>query len=119
MKIAICSKGNTLNAEVDPRFGRCRYFLIVDTESHQVEAIDNTDNINRAGGAGIQAAEILSSNGAEVLLTGHCGPNAFMTLTAAGLKVFAGIEGSASEAMDQFNRGDLKEMNAPDVRGHW
>jgi len=119
MKIAITSKGSTLNDEIDPRFGRCRYFLIVDTESHQVEAIDNTDNINRAGGAGIQAAELISSSGAEALLTGHCGPKAFMTLKAAGLKVFAGVEGSASEAIDQFNRGDLKAMDAPDVQGHW
>ena len=119
MKIAISSKGNTLDAEVDPRFARCRYFLIVDTENRQVEAIDNTDNINRAGGAGIQAAELISSSGAEALLTNHCGPRAFMTLKAAGLKVFTGVEGSASEAIDQFNRGDLKAMSAPDVEGHW
>ncbi|HHE47218.1 MAG TPA: dinitrogenase iron-molybdenum cofactor biosynthesis protein [Bacteroidetes bacterium] len=119
MKIAICSKGNTLDAEVDPRFGRCKYFLIVDTESRQVEVVDNSENLNRAGGAGIQSAELISSSGAEALLTGHCGPNAFTTLNAAGLRVFTGIEGSASEAIDQFNRGDLKAMSAPDVEGHW
>ena len=119
MKIAISSKGNTLSADVDPRFGRCKYFLIVDNESQQVKAIDNTDNVNRAGGAGIQAAELISRSGAEVLLTGHCGPNAFMTLKAAGLKVFTGVEGLASEAIAQFNRGELKLTDSPDVVGHW
>lgn len=119
MKIAISSKGNTLSADVDPRFGRCKYFLIVDNENQQVEAIDNTDNINRAGGAGIQAAELISSSGAEVLLTGQCGPKAFMTLKAAGIKVFTGVEGCASEVIDQFNRGELKLTEAPDVESHW
>ncbi|MDP8241379.1 MAG: NifB/NifX family molybdenum-iron cluster-binding protein [Candidatus Hatepunaea meridiana] len=119
MKIAITSNGNTLNDKVDPRFGRCKYLLIVDTESLQFEAVDNIDNINRAGGAGIQAAEILSTNGVEVLLTGHCGPNAFTTLKAAGIKIFTDVEGNIAEVVERFNRNDLKATDAPDVVGHW
>ena len=119
MKIAISSEGDSLDFKVDPRFGRCQYFLVVDTESRQVEVIDNTKNINRAGGAGIQAAELISSSGVEALLTGHCGPKAFTTLKAAGVEVFTGIEGLASEALERFSKGDLKATNAPDVESHW
>lgn len=119
MKIAISSEGDSLDSKVDPRFGRCRYFLVVDTENGQVEVIDNTRNINRAGGAGIQAGELISSSGAGVLLTGHCGPKAFMTLKAAGIEVFTGIEGSVSEALDRFKKGGLKAAEGHDVESHW
>ncbi len=119
MKIAISSEGNSLDSQVDPRFGRCQYFLIVDTENLQFEALDNSKNVDRAGGAGIQAAELVSSSGAKALLTGHCGPKAFMTLKAAGVELFTGIEGTASEAIDRFNKGALKANNAPDVESHW
>ena len=87
MKIAVTSKGMTLDDEIDPRFGRAPYILIVDTESLAVEALDNSENVNAFKGAGIQAATMVADKGAEVLLTGYCGPNAFKTVQAAGMKV--------------------------------
>lgn len=119
MKIAISSTGDKLSDEVDPRFGRSKCFLIIDSESKNVSAIDNGENVNRSGGAGIQAAELISSSGAEVVLTNHCGPKAFTTLQAAGLKVYTGVKGSVADAIDQFKSGSLKLLEAPDVNSHW
>jgi len=82
MKIAVTSKGTSLGSEVDPRFGRAAFILVVDSESFDFEVIDNSENINAFKGAGIQAASMISDKGAEILLTGYCGPNAFKALRA-------------------------------------
>ncbi len=119
MKIAITAKGRDLEAEVDPRFGRAAYILIVDTESLEVEAVDNQANINALKGAGIQAATMVSGKGAEVLLTGFCGPNAVKTLNAANVKVAADVSGKISEAVEAFKLGKYPYTDTPNVEGHW
>jgi len=81
MKIALSATAPSLDAEVDPRFGRCRYFIIVDSQSMEFEAVDNS-NAMAAGGAGISTAQMIASKGVEVVLTGNCGPNAYQTLSA-------------------------------------
>ena len=90
MKIIITSQGKDLNSEVDPRFGRCQFFIILDTETNDFEVIENP-NIHAGGGAGTQAAQTVAEKGAEAVLTGNVGPNAFMTLTAAGIIVYTGV----------------------------
>ncbi len=119
MKVAITAKGNDLKSEVEPRFGRCQWFLLVDIDTNEVEVIDNTENVNRAGGAGIGATELIASKGAEALITGHCGPNAFTTLNAAGIKVFLGGQGRVEEMLEKLKKGELQAVEAPDVKGHW
>jgi len=119
MKVAITAKGTDLKSDVEPRFGRCQWFLLVDTETKEFEVIDNAENVNRAGGAGIGATKLIVSKGAEALITGHCGPNAFTTLSEAGIKVFFGSQGSVEEMLDKLEKGELPEVEAPDVRGHW
>ena len=119
MKIALTASGETLESPVDPRFGRAPKFIIYDTESGEFEAVDNSQNMNAASGAGIQAAQNVSELGPEVLLTGHCGPNAFRTLSVAGIKVIVGAEGTVAEAIEQFKAGTLKPAETPDVEGHW
>ena len=119
MKVAITAQGADLSSTVDPRFGRAKYFIIADTESGGFEAVDNAQNLNAPQGAGIQAAQNVSAKGAEVLITGHCGPNAFRTLSAAGIKVVVGAEGTVSEALEKFKAGELKESEGADVEGHW
>jgi predicted Fe-Mo cluster-binding NifX family protein len=119
MKVAISSNGKDLSAEIDPRFGRCAYFLFVDTDSMQFEAFDN-ESIAMSGGAGIQAAEFVSSQRAEAVLTGNCGPNAVKALKAAGVKLFTGQTGPVRNALDAFMEGNLKratEANVPDHYG--
>jgi predicted Fe-Mo cluster-binding NifX family protein len=119
MKVAISSNGKDLEAGIDPRFGRCAYFLFVDTENMHVEAFDNK-SIAMSGGAGIQAAEFVSSKGAKAVLTGNCGPNAVRALKAAGIKLFTGQAGSVRNAIDEFMKGNLEratEANVPDHYG--
>lgn len=119
VKIAVTSRGRTLNDEVDPRFGRAKMFLVVDTDAHELEIADNEQNVEAAQGAGIQAARLVAERGADVVITGHCGPKAFRTLSAAGIKVVVGAEGTVAEALEKFKAGDLRPADDADVEGHW
>ena len=118
MKIAITSQGKDLNANVDPRFGRCQYFIIYDTETSNFETIENP-NISAGGGAGIQTAQTISEKGVEAVLTGNVGPNAFRTLSAASIEIYAGVSGTVSEAVEQFKSGSLKPYESPSVESHF
>jgi predicted Fe-Mo cluster-binding NifX family protein len=119
MKIAITSKGTDLDSLVDPRFGRAEYILVVDTDSLEFEVLDNSENVNVFKGAGIQAATMISDKGAEVLLTGFCGPNAFKTLNAANIKVANDAKGTVKDAVNAFNEGKVSFTDAANVEGHW
>ena len=117
MKIAITSQGKDLNAEVDPRFGRCQYFISIDTESGSFEALDN-DSASLGGGAGIRTAQTLIDRNVEAVLTGNVGPNAFQTLSAAGIQVYAGVSGKIADAIIKFKAGTLQPYTAPSVQSH-
>jgi len=117
MKIAISSQGKTLNSDTDPRFGRCQYFLIVDSETMKFAAHDNQAAMQR-GGAGPMAVKAISELGAEILITGDVGPNAFDALKAAGIKAFIGASGSVSQAVQQWKDGKLKEAGNASVDSH-
>jgi predicted Fe-Mo cluster-binding NifX family protein len=119
MKIAITSQGDQLDSQVDPRFGRAQYILVVDTETLAFKAIDNNKNKNAFKGAGIQAAAMISDSGAEVLLTGFCGPNAFKTLEGAGIKVANDQAGQVRSVIENFNQGDIVFAEAANIGGHW
>jgi predicted Fe-Mo cluster-binding NifX family protein len=119
MKIAISSQGKDLDSQVDPRFGRAAYLLVVDTEDEGVNVLDNSENVNAFKGAGIQAAARIADSSADVLLTGYCGPNAFKTLTAAGVKVVNDVSGSVREALNAFKKGKLSFSESANVEGHW
>jgi predicted Fe-Mo cluster-binding NifX family protein len=119
MKVAVTSKGTLLESEVDPRFGRASYILIVDTDSFSFEAMDNSDNVNAFKGAGIQAATMISDKGAEVLMTGYCGPKAFATLEAAGVKVVSDISGKVRDAVTAVKEGRVSYSATPNKDGHW
>ena len=118
MKIGVSSKGKDLEAQVDPRFGRCRYFLIVNTDSMSSEVISN-ESVMASGGAGIQAAQTVVKAGVEVVVTGNMGPNAFQTLSAAGIKVVTGADGTINEAITKYKKGELKKTTAPSVDSHF
>lgn len=117
MKIGVSSTGENLDANVDQRFGRCKYFLIVDTESMEFEVLSN-ENAMASGGAGIQAAQTIAKTGAEIVVTGNVGPNAFQTLSAAGMKIFTGASGTIKESIEKYKKGELKETEAPNVGSH-
>jgi predicted Fe-Mo cluster-binding NifX family protein len=119
MKIAVTSKGKDIDSPVDPRFGRAAYILVIDTESLEVEVIDNAANVNAFKGAGIQAAVSVSDKGAGVLMTGFCGPNAFKTLQAAGVKVVNDISGTVRSAVADYKDKKISFSDTANVDGHW
>jgi len=118
MKICVSAASNSLDSPIDPRFGRCPYFVIVDSENMQFEAVPNMAS-DATGGAGIQAAQTIASQGAEVLITGNVGPNAFQALSAAGIKIVTGVSGTVREVVEKYKRGELRETGAPTVGGHF
>lgn len=119
MKIAVTSQGTDLDAMVDPRFGRAAYLIVVDTETFDFKVIDNSQNVNAMKGAGIQAASNIVDSGAEVLLTGFCGPNAFKALTAGKVSVSNDASGTVREAVKAYLDGSLPSADSANVEGHW
>jgi len=119
MKIAVTSQGKDLDSKVDPRFGRAAYILIVDISDEKVEVLDNSENVNAFKGAGIQAAAMVGDSGADVLLTGFCGPNAFKMLAAAGVKVANDASGTVKDALEAFKKGKVSFADDANVEGHW
>jgi len=119
MKIIVTSDGPGLNSRVDPRFGRAKHFVLVDTETGETSSHDNAQNLNAPQGAGIQAAQTVARLGAEAVLTGHVGPKAFTTLQAANVAVYTGVSGTVKEAIEQFKSGKLTPAAKADVEGHW
>ncbi len=112
MKICITSQGNDLDARVDPRFGRCQYFIIFDTDTSGFEAVQNP-NVSGMGGVGIQSGQFVAEKQVEAVVTGNVGPNAFQTLRAAGIKVFTGASGTVKEAVEKHKKGELASAEGP------
>ena len=119
MKIAVSASGPTLDAPVDARFGRAPYLLIVDLETLDFEAVANQINLQAAQGAGIQTASLVARYKPAAVLTGHCGPKAFQTLQAAGIRVIVEVHGSVREAVEQYRVGQLTPAGGPNVTSHW
>jgi predicted Fe-Mo cluster-binding NifX family protein len=119
MRIAVTSQGQDLNGEVDPRFGRAPWFLLVDPETMAFEAVENAQSLNLPQGAGIQAAQNVAQHKPVAVLTGNCGPKAFKALQAAGIKVVVGVKGSIEEAVKAYARGDYQAASDANVEGHW
>jgi predicted Fe-Mo cluster-binding NifX family protein len=118
MKIAISATAPGLDADVDPRFGRCQYFIIVDPQSMEFEALDNS-NAMAAGGAGISTAQMIAGKGVEAVLTGNCGPNAYQTLSAAGIQVITGVSGKIKDGIEAYKGANLQPNAQPSVGSHY
>ena len=114
MKICVTAKGSELDSELDPRFGRCRYFLFVDKDTLEFEAVENP-NIDSMGGAGIQSGQLVAEKAVKAVLTGNVGPNAFQTLTAAGIDVVTGLSGIVRDVIEKYNKGGVEPTKGPSV----
>ena len=114
MKIAISVTGNDLSAEIDPRFGRAKGFLLMDDAAEGFEHVANP-NIDASGGAGIQTAQMVVERGTEAVITGNVGPNAYRVLEAAGVKVFTGASGKADEVLAEYKSGKLTAAGSATV----
>ena len=119
MKIAITAKSESLDAEMDPRFGRAKFFAMYETDDGSVEFMDNQQSLDSPSGAGIQAGSNIARSGAKVLITGNCGPKAFKALDAAGVKVIVGAKGTVGEVAEKFKKGEYEYATAANVEGHW
>lgn len=117
MKLCISSTGNNLDAAVDPRFGRAAGYLIVDSETGAFEPIDNAAAM-AGGGAGTRASQLIISKGAQAVLTGNIGPNAFAVLNAAGIQIYTGVSGTVRQAVDLYKAGKLAAVGAPTAAAH-
>ncbi len=117
MKIALSATGPTLDADVDPRFGRCQFFMIVDTDTMEFEVVDNA-SANASGGAGIAAAQTVINKNVQVVLTGNVGPKAYQVLSKAGIQTFAGASGKVQVAIETYKNGGLKATSGPTVEEH-
>ena len=117
-KVCITSSGNDLDSLQDPRFGRCSFFIIVDSESMDFETIPNAA-ISASGGAGIQAAQTIASKQVDALITGSVGPNAYAALASSGIKMFSASANTVREALELFKSGNLTEIGSagPSHRG--
>jgi predicted Fe-Mo cluster-binding NifX family protein len=118
VKICVTAAGNTLDAPVDPRFGRTAQFIVVDSETMSFEVVSN-NAVGAMSGAGIQAAQTIASKGVNVVITGNVGPNAFQALSSAGIKIVVGAYGTVREVIEKYTRGELRETSAPTVGGHF
>jgi predicted Fe-Mo cluster-binding NifX family protein len=117
MRVAVTATAPSLDAAIDPRFGRCAYFVLVETDDMSVEAVENASSA-LGGGAGIQAGQVMAQKGVRAVLTGNCGPNAHRTLDAAGIAVIPGCSGTVSEAVGRLTRGELRAASGPNVTSH-
>ncbi len=111
LKIAVTTQGSEQDAAVDLRFGRARFFRIVDMENGLQTVVDNADGVNAVQGAGMLASQTLASHGVQVLLTGHVGPKAWTALEAANIQVYEISGGTAQEAITSFTEGHLRKMS--------
>jgi predicted Fe-Mo cluster-binding NifX family protein len=109
MKIAVSATGPSLDAEVDPRFGRCAYFAVGDPDTMEFEFVENT-SVMSGSGAGISSAQNIAGMGAQAVLTGNCGPNAYQTLSAAGVQVITGVSG--------YKAGRFQATSGPTASAH-
>ena len=119
MRVAVTAQGRDLCSPVDPRFGRAKCFIVLDTETGEFSAADNSQNLNAAQGAGIQAGKHVVDLGVQALITGHVGPKAFATLEAGSVAVYPGAIGTVADAVEQFKAGKLRQSATADVEGHW
>ena len=119
MKFAVTSQGSDLSAQMDPRFGRARFFLMVDPATGQQTVVNNEAGVNAVQGAGIQAVQKLASLGVQAVVTGHVGPKAWTALQAANISVYAANEGTVEQAMKAFMAKQLQPLTSANVQGHW
>jgi predicted Fe-Mo cluster-binding NifX family protein len=117
MKIVVTANGADLDAPSSPIFGRCATYLLVDTESMQVQALANPA-LSASGGAGVQAAQYVIAQGAQAVVTGNVGPNAFNVFQAAGVPVYQFAVGTVRQAIQAYTGGQLSPISGATVTAH-
>ena len=120
MKAAISSSGTTLESRFDARFGRAAAFCLVDSESGEWTAHANPA-LGASGGAGVQAAQFVAGLGAEAVVSGAYGPNAFNTLSPAGITMYVAPSGedlTVAGVLELLRAGTLQVARGASHGGH-
>ncbi len=115
--ICVTSTGPTMQAPMDPRFGRCAWFIFTSLDGGETVTVENNGR-DSANGAGIQAAQLLVDRKIDMLITGAIGPNALRVLAAAGTRVFTCSAATCDDALSQLREGKLQEAVRPTAQGH-
>ena len=118
MKICISSLGKNLDAKIDPRFGQSQHFVILDLDTMEFKIVNNSA-VMASGGVGVSTAQLMVNEGVEIVITGNCGPKAYRTLSAGGIKVVIGASGTVKRAIDEFRSGKLQVSSKPNVSTHF
>lgn len=116
MKVAISATGKDLEASIDERFGRSRYFIVVETDDMSYEVIENT-NADLSTSAGIQSASLVASKGVEAVITGNCGPKAMQVFAETTISVITGQHGMIKNIVEKFKNGSLMPSTRGNVPG--
>ncbi len=111
MKICFSSTGIDLESELDLRFGRCYYFLIVNTETEEIKAIENEGGIS-AHGAGVSAAQQVAKEDVDVVVTGNIGPNAMKILEGSDIKIFRGEADTIKSNLEKYKENRIETINS-------
>ncbi len=117
MKIVVSANGAGLDAPASPVFGRCPMYVFVDTETMTFETIENPA-MNAAGGAGIQAAQFVVERGAQAVVTGNVGPNAFNVFQPANVSVHLFGGGTVRQAVEAYKAGQLSSAGGASAQAH-
>jgi predicted Fe-Mo cluster-binding NifX family protein len=111
-KVCISATGNSIDSQIDPRFGRCACFIIADTDTMEYRYLPNTAN-ESLHGAGIQAAQVIANENVQAVITGMVGPNAYRVLSAAGIEIITGVGGTVRDAVRRYGNGELRGGQSP------
>jgi predicted Fe-Mo cluster-binding NifX family protein len=114
MRIVITANGMELDAQASPVFGRCPAYVFVDTETMQFEGLENPA-IGIPSGAGIQAAQFVIERGAQAIVTGNVGPNAYGVFDASGVPVYLFGSGTVRQAVEMYAAGRLELVGGANV----
>jgi len=117
LKICLTAITNNLESQLDSRFGRSNYFIIMDPEKIQYEAIKN--NIAKVSErAGVLAAQIMVDKGIRFVITGNIGTRAMQALKTAGIEICIERNNTVKDAIAKFRRGEIKKTDTPSVCGY-
>ncbi len=118
MKIAISASGNDLDSLIDPLFGRCPYFIVMDPDDMSFDAFENP-NVAVRDDAGTQSARFVASKGAKIVITGHCGPKAVQKLSESKIEVIVGLMGTVRQVVEKYKTGSLLTTTKANVEEHF
>jgi len=109
MRIAISAANqNGLDSPVSEHFGRCPCFVLIDVEGQEIKTVISVDNPHYGNHAPGQVPAFISSQGANVMLTGGMGGRAVGFFQQYNIEAVTGASGTARQALQSYLAGELR-----------